>query len=86
MKNKKIILCILLVLLLGSFYIISFFLGEEEIKADTLVENEFEVKTNENLDMVMPVHCTGIKAICDLKSKLGDSCVVATAGDSFDEC
>jgi len=41
---------------------------------------------DENLDMVMPVHCTGIKAICDLKSKLGDSCVVATAGDSFDEC
>lgn len=41
---------------------------------------------DENLDMVMPVHCTGIKAICDLKSKLGDSCVVATAGDCFDEC
>jgi 7,8-dihydropterin-6-yl-methyl-4-(beta-D-ribofuranosyl)aminobenzene 5'-phosphate synthase len=41
---------------------------------------------DENLDIVMPVHCTGIKAICDLKSKLGDSCVVATAGDCFDEC
>lgn len=34
----------------------------------------------EGLDKVMPVHCTGIKAICDLKSMLGDSCIVATAG------
>ncbi len=38
----------------------------------------------ENLDCVMPVHCTGIKAICDLKMRLGDKCVVATAGDVFD--
>lgn len=37
----------------------------------------------ENLDCVMPVHCTGIKAICDLKTILGDKCVVATAGDVF---
>jgi len=37
----------------------------------------------EGLDKVMPVHCTGIKAICDLKTKLGDSCVVAVAGDEF---
>lgn len=37
----------------------------------------------ENLDMVMPVHCTGIKAICDLKTALGDRCIVATAGDVF---
>lgn len=34
-------------------------------------------------DKVMPVHCTGIKAICDLKTILGDACVVATAGDVF---
>ncbi|MCQ2544845.1 MAG: MBL fold metallo-hydrolase [Clostridia bacterium] len=37
----------------------------------------------ENMDTVMPVHCTGIKAICDLKSKLGDKCFVATAGDEY---
>lgn len=37
----------------------------------------------EGLDKVMPVHCTGIKAICDLKAKLGDACVVAVAGDKF---
>ena len=35
---------------------------------------------------VMPVHCTGIKAICDLKTRLGDSCIAATAGDTFDGC
>ncbi len=38
----------------------------------------------EGLDKVMPVHCTGIKAICDLKTKLGDACVVAVAGDRFE--
>lgn len=38
---------------------------------------------SEGLDRVMPVHCTGIKAICDLKTKLGDACVVAVAGDVF---
>lgn len=38
---------------------------------------------SEGLDKVMPVHCTGIKAICDLKTKLGDTCVVAVAGDIY---
>lgn len=39
---------------------------------------------DENLRCVMPVHCTGIKAICDLKTRLGDSCVIATAGDTYE--
>jgi len=37
----------------------------------------------EGLDMVFPVHCTGIDAICDLKAKLGKSCIVATAGETY---
>lgn len=37
----------------------------------------------EEMDLVMPVHCTGIDAICDLKTALGDKCVVATAGSSY---
>ncbi|MDO4745547.1 MAG: MBL fold metallo-hydrolase [Bacillota bacterium] len=37
----------------------------------------------EGLDKVMPVHCTGIKAICDLKTRLGDACTVAVAGDVY---
>ena len=40
----------------------------------------------EGIDKVMPVHCTGIKAICDLKSRMGEACVVATAGDVYDGC
>lgn len=40
----------------------------------------------EGLDKVMPVHCTGIKAICDLKTRLGEACVVAVAGDVFNGC
>lgn len=42
-----------------------------------------EQMASEGLDKVMPVHCTGIRAICDLKTKLGDACVVAVAGDVF---
>lgn len=38
---------------------------------------------SESPDKVMPVHCTGIKAICDLKTMMGDSCIVAVAGDVF---
>lgn len=37
----------------------------------------------EEMDLVMPVHCTGIEAICDLKAALGDRCIVATAGSSY---
>lgn len=39
---------------------------------------------SEHPECVMPVHCTGIEAICDLKAKLGDACIVATAGDSYE--
>jgi 7,8-dihydropterin-6-yl-methyl-4-(beta-D-ribofuranosyl)aminobenzene 5'-phosphate synthase len=38
----------------------------------------------ENPDIVVPVHCTGIDAICMLKERLGDRCIVATAGDSYE--
>lgn len=37
----------------------------------------------EEIDTVMPVHCTGINAICDLKTALGDNCVVATTGTKY---
>ncbi len=40
----------------------------------------------ENPECVIPVHCTGIKAICDLKAKLGSACIVATAGDDYHGC
>lgn len=38
----------------------------------------------ENMDCVVPVHCTGIEAVCDLKKRLGDRCIVATAGDGYE--
>jgi len=37
----------------------------------------------EEIDIVMPVHCTGINAICDLKNVLKDKCIVATAGTKY---
>ena len=37
----------------------------------------------EKMDKVLPVHCTGIDAICELKLMLGDKCMVAQAGDEY---
>lgn len=34
--------------------------------------------------IIMPVHCTGMKAICYMVTKLGDRCIPATAGDVFE--
>jgi len=33
---------------------------------------------------IIPVHCTGLEAICDLKMKMGDRCILASAGDSYE--
>lgn len=38
---------------------------------------------HEEVARLMPVHCTGIQAICDLKREFGDACTVAMAGDRF---
>lgn len=37
----------------------------------------------EKVKKIMPVHCTGLRAIIDLKQAFGDDCVVAMAGDTF---
>lgn len=37
-----------------------------------------------DVEKVMPVHCTGMEAICELKSMMRDRCVIAQAGDSFE--
>lgn len=39
-----------------------------------------------DIERVLPVHCTGMNAICELKARLGCCCVIAQAGDSFDGC
>lgn len=36
------------------------------------------------VEKVMPVHCTGMDAICELKSMMRDRCVIAQAGDCFE--
>lgn len=42
-----------------------------------------EQVVSEEMDLVMPVHCTGIEAICDLKAALGDRCIAAVAGSGY---
>jgi 7,8-dihydropterin-6-yl-methyl-4-(beta-D-ribofuranosyl)aminobenzene 5'-phosphate synthase len=37
----------------------------------------------ESIDYVLPVHCTGILAICDLRQLIGERCIPAGAGDKI---
>ncbi|MBQ3465498.1 MAG: MBL fold metallo-hydrolase [Firmicutes bacterium] len=37
----------------------------------------------ENIGKVIPVHCTGTDALCELKLMLGDKCVILQAGDEY---
>lgn len=39
---------------------------------------------NQEIGLIMPVHCTGINAICELKSALGDVCIIPTVGNSYE--
>lgn len=36
----------------------------------------------EELDVLIPLHCTGMRAICQLKNMLGERCILAGAGDT----
>lgn len=37
----------------------------------------------EKIDTVIPVHCTGMDALCELKLMLGDKCRIMSAGDEY---
>ncbi len=37
-----------------------------------------------NLDLIIPLHCTGMDAICQIKSKMGSECLNAGSGDIID--
>ena len=37
-----------------------------------------------DMDVIFPVHCTGMDAILQLKAKMGDKCIVACAGDKYE--
>ena len=37
-----------------------------------------------DMDVVLPVHCTGMDAILQMKALMGDKCVVACAGDKYE--
>ncbi len=43
-----------------------------------------EEVSKQGIETVMPVHCTGINAICDLKAAMGENCIVASAGKVFE--
>ena len=37
-----------------------------------------------DMDVVFPVHCTGMDAILQMKALMGDKCVVACTGDKYE--
>ena len=43
-----------------------------------------EYLKKEDLKMVMPVHCTGLKALCIMKNVLGEVCIPAGCGDRYE--
>lgn len=51
---------------------------------DEVMEKVIDEVVKLDLDMVIPVHCTGIKAIEELKARLGDRCVKAVTGDVYE--
>lgn len=37
----------------------------------------------EGIDTILPVHCTGLSAICEFHSRWGEKCPIATVGKSY---
>ena len=59
--------------------------GMHLYNADSRTRTEIVNEVAElDMEMVMPVHCTGIDAICELKTALGEKCIVASAGDIYE--
>lgn len=47
-------------------------------------EDVIKQLTAEDVEKIIPLHCTGIEGVCDVRNRFGDKCIIATAGDSFD--
>ena len=53
---------------------------------DDIIKKVTEHVAAEDAGCVMPLHCTGMKAVCELQTLLGDRCTVVSAGDSYGRC
>lgn len=49
-------------------------------------EDVIEQLAAEDAEKIIPLHCTGIEGVCDVRNRFGDRCIIASAGDSFDVC
>lgn len=48
------------------------------------VQNTIQYFKDLNIQKVIPLHCTGLMAIAEIKKQLGDRCLLLNAGDSFE--
>lgn len=52
--------------------------------ADTkLINSALDEILKLDVKMYVPLHCTGMEAICSLKARLSDRCVILNTGDSY---
>lgn len=51
--------------------------------SDEMRRQVVKIVEEECPEFVMPVHCTGMEAICMIKADLGDKCLIASTGDRF---
>ncbi len=64
--------------------ILGFLAGMHLYNADKETRRQvLEQVTAEKMEYLLPVHCTGIDAICDLKILVGDRCIPAGVGNSY---
>jgi 7,8-dihydropterin-6-yl-methyl-4-(beta-D-ribofuranosyl)aminobenzene 5'-phosphate synthase len=47
------------------------------------VNNTIKILKNENIDITIPLHCTGIVPSCKIKEILKDKCVLLNTGDEY---
>lgn len=51
----------------------------------TVRKHTIDALEREAVRTVMPVHCTGITAICEMKERFGERCIIPVAGDIYDD-
>lgn len=47
---------------------------------DSVIEDLLDLK----VEKIVPVHCTGTKALVEIYKKIGDNCIIMSSGDSYE--
>ena len=50
---------------------------------DEIVRKTIDSLKAFDINRIMPVHCTGVQVICEMKRAFGDNCIILYTGDTF---